>query len=351
MGKIYCTECGAELDDSVKFCSKCGNKLDKTINSKSNELKEDIDFSNKNSIKTKHIDKNGFSFEYPEYYDIGKYPSSDEAHKSIVALSKNDRKCELYVMAYKRSKFDNNAKRNINLLKRYLQLFNYKNITINKKLPYCFNANVSHNMGTIKTTIAFNFDQNDVIMVVGNVVPSSNYDCIEDMKIILDTLQYNNLFKLLKRVSPSKTMLISGAIFILTSFITAISYVMDPTTDNEMAVMILVSIIMGLICTIPTFIIVKILIKYSKNHKKTLKDTCFYWEDGNNDFRLSKTKIISWLMFILSSFILTIYFMSDPYDGIVLIGAVMDGIIVGLICAFPTFIIGYLFHVSKKRLK
>lgn len=24
MGKIYCTECGAELDDSVKFCSVCG---------------------------------------------------------------------------------------------------------------------------------------------------------------------------------------------------------------------------------------------------------------------------------------------------------------------------------------
>ena len=28
MGKIYCTECGAELDDSVKFCSSCGIQLD-----------------------------------------------------------------------------------------------------------------------------------------------------------------------------------------------------------------------------------------------------------------------------------------------------------------------------------
>lgn len=28
MGKIYCWNCGAELNDSVKFCSKCGTKLD-----------------------------------------------------------------------------------------------------------------------------------------------------------------------------------------------------------------------------------------------------------------------------------------------------------------------------------
>ena len=33
MGKIYCTECGAELDESVKFCSSCGASLE------SNEVK------------------------------------------------------------------------------------------------------------------------------------------------------------------------------------------------------------------------------------------------------------------------------------------------------------------------
>lgn len=27
MGKIYCTECGTELDDSVKFCSSCGTSV------------------------------------------------------------------------------------------------------------------------------------------------------------------------------------------------------------------------------------------------------------------------------------------------------------------------------------
>lgn len=28
MGKIFCTECGAELDDSAKFCSSCGNVVE-----------------------------------------------------------------------------------------------------------------------------------------------------------------------------------------------------------------------------------------------------------------------------------------------------------------------------------
>ena len=31
MGKIYCTECGAELDESVKFCSSCGAPRDKKV--------------------------------------------------------------------------------------------------------------------------------------------------------------------------------------------------------------------------------------------------------------------------------------------------------------------------------
>lgn len=32
MGKIYCTECGVELDDTVKFCSKCGSEVTNSSN-------------------------------------------------------------------------------------------------------------------------------------------------------------------------------------------------------------------------------------------------------------------------------------------------------------------------------
>lgn len=43
MGKIYCTECGAELDESMHFCSKCGQSLDDSKNDYESE-KKDISF-------------------------------------------------------------------------------------------------------------------------------------------------------------------------------------------------------------------------------------------------------------------------------------------------------------------
>lgn len=48
MGKIYCTECGTELDDSVKFCSNCGTSLSDE-NDTSNSSNEIINISNFNA--------------------------------------------------------------------------------------------------------------------------------------------------------------------------------------------------------------------------------------------------------------------------------------------------------------
>ncbi len=36
MGKIFCSECGAELEDSMQFCSKCGTRIDDEEDSSSN---------------------------------------------------------------------------------------------------------------------------------------------------------------------------------------------------------------------------------------------------------------------------------------------------------------------------
>ena len=42
MGKIYCTECGTELDDKVKFCSSCGASVDNTAIVSKDETVEGI---------------------------------------------------------------------------------------------------------------------------------------------------------------------------------------------------------------------------------------------------------------------------------------------------------------------
>ena len=38
MGKFYCSECGTELDDSVKFCSSCGTRVDNEISENTNNI-------------------------------------------------------------------------------------------------------------------------------------------------------------------------------------------------------------------------------------------------------------------------------------------------------------------------
>ena len=57
MGKIYCTECGTELEDTVKFCSSCGTPIDKkNITPKSNEVENKNKTSNE-GINVKEISK------------------------------------------------------------------------------------------------------------------------------------------------------------------------------------------------------------------------------------------------------------------------------------------------------
>lgn len=141
------------------------------------------------TVKTKHMKKNYLHFDYPEYYDIGNYPSSDGVHKSIVALSKNDRTCELYVMEYEYAHFDVNARLNAPLLKQYLKKQGYTNIKRNEALPYFFNARINSEKGQINSKIAFLFFP-DVIMIVGNTI--SNYDCTDDIVMIYDTIGHDH---------------------------------------------------------------------------------------------------------------------------------------------------------------
>ena len=390
-------------------------------------------------VNTRHIEKNGLSFECPDYYDIGKYPSSDEAHKSMVALSKHDRKCELYITVYRKNKFDNNAKRNTALLKSYLQLQNYKNVSINKKLPYCFNATVSHHMGNIKTTIVYDFNHGDnVIMIVGNLMPSSNYDCIGDIKIILDSLQYDNsTVKQIKRKITSKNKTIIGlisfainiaalifipntlnnVIFTVFGLIPAI-FLLLPENFKSSKVLSIISLFicipmlaffsyffwafflfeldMGIWNTLNIHMIDFSLVllwlfniccalllyvytghdnsnnsdvcsfcghdlkeedKYCSNcgekingvKENSLKNELFCWYDEKYGYRLSKTKIISLCVFMVSGIIAAISFLINSVRIIDLLDAVLIFIVVGLIFSVPVLIIGTMIKKSNEN--
>lgn len=172
--KKKCPNCGRKINESAINCGFCGYSFSGGAGT------EGI---RKN---TRHINKNGLSFDCPEYYDIGKYPSSDEAYSSIVALSKNDRTSEIYVMRYRDAAFDKNSKRNMFLLKEFLKMRGYEDVTEHTSLPYCFNAYAYSEVGRIKTTILFNFDYSYVINIVGNTI--SNYDMTDDIRIINDTI-------------------------------------------------------------------------------------------------------------------------------------------------------------------
>ena len=78
-GKKRCPNCGREISEIAVNCGFCGYSFNSGTATGGNRM------------NTRHINKNGLSFDCPDYYDIGSYPSSDEFHKSIVALSKNDR--------------------------------------------------------------------------------------------------------------------------------------------------------------------------------------------------------------------------------------------------------------------
>lgn len=175
-----CPSCNHQLNEVAKKCPYCDYDFEENDFS---DFEFDIE-----SITTKSVKNNGLSFECPDYYDIGNFKSRDEVYKSIVVLSKNDGECELFVMEYKLSTFDIKAKKNVSLLRKYLNLQGYEMIVQNKSFPYCFDAIMNTEMGEIKTTILYNFETYKVFMIVANMLPYSNYNCLNDLKIIYDTI-------------------------------------------------------------------------------------------------------------------------------------------------------------------
>ena len=65
MGKIYCTECGTELDDTVKFCSSCGALVDNNDKmADSNDVNINDKSSNDNPVEIKEKSKKTINRKY-----------------------------------------------------------------------------------------------------------------------------------------------------------------------------------------------------------------------------------------------------------------------------------------------
>ncbi len=80
MGKIFCEECGTELDESMNFCSNCGISLgdDENTSSTSNEVKEDKTTSlNENSVTLK---------EEPKKVNKSKYSNTTKVFLGIAGV-------------------------------------------------------------------------------------------------------------------------------------------------------------------------------------------------------------------------------------------------------------------------
>lgn len=82
-------------------------------------------------------------------------------------------------------------------------------------------------------------------------------------------------------------------------------------------------------------------------------ETLFYKSDDNtNQMRLSKTKVISSIVFILFFiFSINMYLTTSPYKDSSIIVILITSILFGLIFAIPTFIVGWLINKLLNRNK
>lgn len=187
----------------IKFCPKCGTKIEKPTIRCMHCGKPFVDLNvapnggiiqttNKNiQLKTKHIDKDGLSFDYPEYYLIANIPPN--APDCVVALAKDDGLCDILVevssapkIQYQEGIFENNYK-------EYISNLGFYDFTVihgfgpNKT---CVQAYSNTDMGVVKSTIYFDLNYNKDLRITLNSLMQYDYDCMDDLKVISKNLQY-----------------------------------------------------------------------------------------------------------------------------------------------------------------
>lgn len=358
----FCPNCGAEVKKPTIRCIKCGEPFIDFNNDVSDNF---IQKEHKISDKTKHVDEAGVSFDFPEYYLLASIPNN--VPDCIIALVKDDGTCDVMVEAANSIDGINYDANFEDKYKKYISSFGYYDIKIISGFgpkQFCFQSYTKHNVGIIKQTTYFDFRFKKNIRITFNTLKKINYDCMDDLKMIERSITYVDKITIFKnkmlytnednelRISTTKS--VSLATFFIFGFITVVSF-WEAISYNDLIGQILgviaAFVIGGLFFSIFVLIIGTLLKKSNKTlgNKKTLKDTIFYCEDDDGNLRLSKTKIICWIVFLIGTIYSIFININDPTIDNTLISLIVASIVLGIIFAIPFYIIGYTFHYFLKR--
>lgn len=185
----FCPECGTKIEKPTIRCMHCGKPF-VDLNDAPNE--GIIQTTNKKiQIETKHVDKEGLSFDYPDYYLMANIPPNNP--DCVVALAKDDGLCDIMVevssapkMQYQEGIFEKKFEEHIG----NLGFYDFTVIHGFGPNKACIQAYSNTDMGVVKTTTYFDLNYNKDLRVVLNTLVQYDYDCIDDLKVIAKNLEY-----------------------------------------------------------------------------------------------------------------------------------------------------------------
>jgi len=185
----FCPECGAKVEKPTIRCMHCGKPfVDLNVSENTNIIQT----TNKSiNIPTKHVNKNGLSFNYPDYYLEANIPPN--APDCVVALAKDDGLCDIMVevssapkMQYQEGIFEKNYEEYI----KNLGFYNFTTIHGFGPNKTCVQAYSNTDMGIVKSTIYFDLNYNKDLRITLNSLEQYDYDCMDDLKVIAENLMY-----------------------------------------------------------------------------------------------------------------------------------------------------------------
>ena len=151
------------------------------------------------------------SFDFPEYYLVANVP--DNAPDCVIALAKEDGTCDVMIeissskdrIRYTDNNFESSYKKYISDLGYYdiksIPGFGYKKA--------CFQSYINHELGNIKQTTYFDFRFEKDIRITFNTLKNIDYDCMNDLRIIENSINYKKSNIIYSNIDYKKSNIIN----------------------------------------------------------------------------------------------------------------------------------------------